>query len=383
MRRIDISEVSALALGAAVLGTGGGGNPYTSRLALCRQTEMHGREPILIDLEAVPDDALVVSVGMGGSPSVGVEKLLSESYASEPIRKLEEVLGRSVDAIMPIEVGGTNSLLPLLAGAALNLPVIDADGMGRAFPTLDKTVFSIGGVSPFPMAVFDAHGETLIFESELARAYAGERIVRAAIVAMGGACACALYPMTGRQAKDMAIPRTMSLALGIGRAIIGARRGNADPFEALLSEIYRHDSATFGGILFDGKVIDLERDMVGGYNIGSGVLEGQEAFDGTLSFAFQNEFLYAKRDNTLVAIVPDLIGFLDRETAEPITCELLRYGHRVKVIGLGASPHLRTPAALKVCGPGAFGLTDEYLPIEALSSDRASIGLNYADAGMD
>ena len=37
---------------------------------------------------------------------------------------------------MSAEVGGMNSIEPLLVGARLGLPVIDADGMGRAFPEL-------------------------------------------------------------------------------------------------------------------------------------------------------------------------------------------------------------------------------------------------------
>ena len=37
---------------------------------------------------------------------------------------------------MPAETGGINSFAPLVAGANLGLPVLDADGMGRAFPEL-------------------------------------------------------------------------------------------------------------------------------------------------------------------------------------------------------------------------------------------------------
>ena len=130
--QIRMSDLIPLSLGAAILGTGGGGNPYIGRLALKRQIEVTGREPELIELSSVPDDALVVSVLMAGSPSIGLEKLLCESYIISPLRRLERYLGRRVDALIPIEVGGVNSLLPLMAGCMTGLPVIDADGMGRA-----------------------------------------------------------------------------------------------------------------------------------------------------------------------------------------------------------------------------------------------------------
>lgn len=37
---------------------------------------------------------------------------------------------------MAAEVGGANSFEPLVVGAKVGLPVLDADGMGRAFPEL-------------------------------------------------------------------------------------------------------------------------------------------------------------------------------------------------------------------------------------------------------
>jgi uncharacterized protein len=63
-------------------------------------------------------------------------------------------------------------------------------------------------------------------------------------------------------------------------------------------------------------------------------------------------------------VVPDLICIVDEDTAEPITTELLRYGMRVAVVGIPAPDLLRTPEALAVVGPAAFGYPDvPYLPM--------------------
>ena len=43
---------------------------------------------------------------------------------------------RRITALLCAEAGGVNSFEPLLVGARLGLPVLDADGMGRAFPEL-------------------------------------------------------------------------------------------------------------------------------------------------------------------------------------------------------------------------------------------------------
>ena len=63
-------------------------------------------------------------------------------------------------------------------------------------------------------------------------------------------------------------------------------------------------------------------------------------------------------------MVPDIITILDRETAETIVTERLKYGQRVKVVGASAPAPLRTPEALAVLGPAAFGLR------RSLSPDR-------------
>lgn len=39
-------------------------------------------------------------------------------------------------AIMSAEIGGLNAVEPLCVAAQMDLPVVDCDGMGRAFPEL-------------------------------------------------------------------------------------------------------------------------------------------------------------------------------------------------------------------------------------------------------
>ena len=82
----------------------------------------------------------------------------------------------------------------------------------------------------------------------------------------------------------------------------------------------------------------------------------------------RNEFLLARVNGATVAIVPDLIAVLDRETGEPLTAEMLAYGQRVKVLGYAADPLLRRPESLAVLGPGAFGFDEPFRPLEALAA---------------
>jgi DUF917 family protein len=129
---LSLEDLEDLARGAAFLGTGGGGDPYAGRLMVRQALEAGGTVDI-IDLQDVPDDALVIPTAMMGAPTVLVEKLPRGDEAVKSLRALERHLGQKAFATMPVECGGINSTMPLVVGARLGLPVVDADGMGRAF----------------------------------------------------------------------------------------------------------------------------------------------------------------------------------------------------------------------------------------------------------
>lgn len=54
-----------------------------------------------------------------------------------------------------------NSLEPFAVAAELGVPVVDADGMGRAFPELQMFLPFIYGAQPHPAAIADEKGNVL------------------------------------------------------------------------------------------------------------------------------------------------------------------------------------------------------------------------------
>lgn len=363
---LTIPVLRDVARGAAVLGTGGGGDPYIGRL-LVEQQLLAGRHIKVIDMDALPDDALVLPVAMMGAPTVFVEKLPGGEGNVVALRALERRLGRSATAIMPIECGGINSMMPLLLAAQTGLPVIDADGMGRAFPELQMETFHVYGVSGSPMSIASDHGDAAIIDAHNNKQM--EWLARGVTIRMGGAAYISDYPMDAATVRRTAVPGTLSLALAIGQTLRRAREQHADPFAAL-AERLRDTLYSFGTILFTGKIIDVERRTVEGFARGQAVLE---SFDRAhqLTITFQNEHLVARLDGETRAVVPDLICTLDSETAEPITTESLRYGQRVTVFTISTPAIMRSPEALATFGPAAFGLEDEYRPVEELLAGAA------------
>jgi DUF917 family protein len=357
---LDPRDLPDLARGAALLGTGGGGDPHIGKLMVEAAIREHGPVTVL-DPDEVDDAAFVVPTAMMGAPTVMVEKIPRGDEAVIALRTLERHLGRSADATMPIECGGINSMIPLVVAATTGLPVVDADGMGRAFPELQMETFGVYGVPGSPMVVAGDHGETVAIDTG-ADNRRMEWLARGATIRMGGAALIADYPMSGADVKRTAVPRTLSLGLSLGRALREAREQLRDPISAL-AEALAPTAYSHLRVLFAGKVADVERRTVDGFAKGRARFV---SFDGTstLRTVFQNENLVAEVDGVVTCIVPDLICVLEAESGEPITTETLRYGQRVVVVGISTPEIMRTPEALAVFGPSCFGLTQEFRPVE-------------------
>lgn len=87
MAIITEQDIDDLAVGAAVLGTGGGGDPYIGKLLAKAAIEKYG--PVdLIALDAVPDGAAVVACGAMGAPTILIEKIPPEKRATLRLRPM-------------------------------------------------------------------------------------------------------------------------------------------------------------------------------------------------------------------------------------------------------------------------------------------------------
>ena len=341
--------LDSIAIGAGILGTGGGGNPYTGKLR-AKEVLKHNGPVGVVPLNELSDNEAVVCVGGIGSPTCDVEKLRGlESYHA--LKAIESYSQVQATALICNEIGGGNSFEAMIAASSAGLNVV-----GRAFPELQMKTFFIYGAPFVPMSLCDEKGN-VIYITEALNAKWVERLARAATIQMGCVAAYALNPMSGEQIRNTAVPGTLSLTRRIGEAVRKARQKHEDPVEAILRT---HP----GKILFEGKITDLERQTTGGFARGRVKISGLDTFLGEfLEIEFQNENLIAIQGGSILAIVPDLICIVDTETAEPITTEMLRYGFRVKVLGFPAPTQLTTPKALDVVGPAAFGYDMGFTPI--------------------
>jgi DUF917 family protein len=358
VREIGADNLSDMARGAALLGSGGGGDPYIGRLMAQHAMAEHG--PVtLMTADEVDDDALVVAVSMMGAPTVLVEKPPSGEEYRSTMAALSDFLGEPITHLACVEAGGVNSMIPFAAAATLGLPLIDADAMGRAFPELQMKLPGLVGIGTAPMALADEKGNVCLLQT-VANMWS-ERLARNLTVEMGCSTATSQLIMRGRDVRRSMALGTLTLAERLGTEVRLAQEAHSDPVAAATKVLNGH-------LLFEGKVVDVFRLTSKGFGQGEARLAGLESCHGSIfDLDFRNEYLAARRDGSVVATTPDLIIVVDTLTGEPVNTEGLRFGLRVSVIGAPCDERWRTPAGLELVGPRYFGYDIDYRPFEVLA----------------
>jgi DUF917 family protein len=357
-QRLDASNLPALARGCAALGAGGGGDPDLSLSMALRAVEEHGPVPV-VGLEVLAPEELVMPCGMLGAPTLAEERVWSGDEGGTLTEAVRRLHGRPVQALMCFQIAGANGLLPVTWAARLGLPLVDADGMGRAFPGLHQQAMHLAGVQAAPVVLTDGRLNTMVLNS--ADDAWADRLARRAVATVGGVCAAALFCMTGAQARRAAIGGSVARALAIGEAI------GADDSDRRLEGARAALGAT---VLIEGTMLDVERYAEGGFARGSATVQGTGSHAARrLRLELQSEFLVALEDGVALATVPDLITVLASESCAPVLTEDLRRGQRVTVLASRAPDVWRGEAALALVGPGAFGYDLAYAPIAEGSGD--------------
>ena len=344
---ITLDDIESLAVGAWILGTGGGGSPYLGLLNM-RRIYAEGHRVRLMSPLALADEDWVAVVSNMGAPLVGQERLADSRNIAHAVVIQERLLGAKFRAVMSLEIGGGNGIQPLMAAAHLGLPVVDADTMGRAYPEAQMTSVAVGDLRPYPCALYDPRGIEAVVTKVPDWKWM-ERASRKICVEMGSIASTCKAPRTGSEIKEWGIHFTVSKAIGIGRRVREARRRHDDPVAAILDEAH-------GKMLFRGKVVDVDRRATEGFLRGRTAIEGIDDDRGTrFEIAFQNEWVVAWRDEVPIAMSPDLICVLDTVSGEACGTETIRYGRRVAVVALPAPAVFLTPKGLDHVGPRAFG----------------------------
>ncbi|PIG82771.1 hydantoinase/oxoprolinase [Aspergillus arachidicola] len=386
-------DLELMAAGTGVLGTGGGGPSRIQYLHCLQflQAPGYAGNMRVVKPASLRDSDVCVTGSWFGAPSVSSERLSAGTELALAIESCAQVTGKKdFHAIVTDEIGGGNGLSAFPSGVMYDIPVVDGDLMGRAYPTLAHCTPYVYGLSSTPCAVADGRGNvSIILHAESNRR--AETMARSQCVDLGNRVALSTAPLTGAETKEYIIPNTISQAWYIGRAVYRARRSKTNMIQAIFD-------TSPGKLLYTGKIIDVRRDVSRGYTMGCCLLAplSSDERESTISSScadgleenrylvipFQNEFLYAaytdpdapeeitKQD--VICTVPDLISILGQD-GEAIGSQELRYGLKVNVIAMAAHPLWTTKEGLSIGGPKGFGLDMEWTKLGEYWEPRSVI----------
>lgn len=341
------TDLEFLRVGTYILGCGGGGDPYPQYL-IARNLVRQGTIITVIDPQDLKDTNQSIFAGFVGTPTVASERI----QGAELQTAYNLLNPGDIETIVSLEIGGGNGFQGLLLGAELGKKVIDCDLMGRAYPMIWQITPCVMSDDPCysPCAFSDGNGNDVLVKKTKTNK-AAESLIRAALSELG--MFVGLVSVID-DIQGMAIKNSISLAWRIGKAVsIAKQHSNISNVAQYIIDSVKPTSAK---LLFEGKIVGVEKRLQKGYVFGEVVIESLNK--GTMRIPFQNENLVAKVDDKVVASVPDLICVLDSETGEAVGTPDYKYGLVVCVIAIAPSDHWTSERGLEVGGPSAFGFND-------------------------
>ena len=332
-------DLTALARGYSLLGSGGGGSTTMLELMLAGSD----RGPI----EISPISSLDPRTPCLGVAFVGSTMLLGERLpGAEPFARLlaavERWIGHPVPAVCSLEGGGMNGLAPLtLAGSHI---VVDADCTGRAVPGLDQMSLFVDRVPGLVFACDTGAGGVALVEAH--RAIDAERVVRSAIIQAGGVGCAVLGGFTVGDLHEHAIGGHLAHALELGRAYL-ASAGAPLPLLA---------DALGGELLAEGRIVSVAASPQDPH---VNAVEISGLGGAVHRVVSRSETLAVLTDGLLVASAPTIIVVVDAVSREILEVTELRLARNVAVFSIPAPAwwNARPERRAKVL-PSAYGLDD-------------------------
>ncbi|WP_182252248.1 DUF917 family protein [Microbacterium esteraromaticum] len=332
-------DLTALARGYALFGSGGGGSTTMLELILAGSSTW--------PLEVAAPESLDPQTPCLGVAFVGSTILLGERMpGADPFRPLldavERWLGHEVPAVCSMEGGGMNGLAPLML--ADTHTVVDADCTGRAVPGLDQMSLFVDRVPGIVVACDTGAGGVALVEA--ARAIDVERVVRAAIIQAGGAGCAVFAGFTVGDLREHAISGHLAHALERGRSFVStSSRPLAELAEALGARL-----------VAEGRILSVA-SHADDPHVSAVEIAG---VDGAVHRVItRSEALAVLSDGTVVAAAPTVIVVIDAISRDVLEVTELALARHVAVLAIPAPAWWNAhPYRLRHVTPSAYGLAD-------------------------
>lgn len=326
MNEINANDLINISRGAALLGSGGGGD--TSILYQFAYDRLLNTTIPLRKTSDLSQNDLIVPIAYIGSPAVSKAAGPTEAMFLNNIKAIQGQYPTKNIILMPAEIGGCNALAPIAPAALLNLPILDADLLGRAFPKLKMCKPAVTQPNTnIEFYLSSREGETQF--GCVANVEALEIEARKIAVGFGGSACIATYLFSGSKFAEYVIEGSLSRAYEIGCA----------------------ENKVGSNIVSNANTINIQIENAGGFLAGYVEVSCR---DEVYRIDCLNEFYTVTKQGVTLAASPDIISLIDVQTSSPIASESLVLGLSVNINVLPAPAFWNLENAKVTVTPNQF-----------------------------
>ena len=363
-------DVEDFVRGCAFYATGGGGLPANGIASLMSEIDA-GRDVAMTDYADLADDAVTACPFLMGSIAPHTPEVLAEMAGfgfnktvntekdrmRKAIEELENYMGITIDAIVPIELAGANTSAAVAAASEMGNIVLNGDYTGRAIPEIQQTTPYLHGKKITPISSVDEWGN-VCFIKDATNYRVAERLGKLISAGAYGLAGQAGFVLSGKEAKELLVKNSMTECHDLGVLIRTAQEDGSDPVARIL--------ASLGGWqILHGTLVNIDDEDRIGYYWGTHTIKGTGDDDGREARVwFKNEHHVCWVDDKPVVTSPDIIVIVDSATGEPVPNPLARVGMDVSILAFPSRPEFKNQKAIDILGPRYFGFDIEYRPIE-------------------
>ncbi len=322
MKKLTIDSLEQLCSGAAILGSGGGGDPSILKDYLHYLLKLYGPVDIISSL---PADSLVVPVAIMGAPLISLERIPNRDMFAQLYACIAEHYPNRKIVLMPAEIGGCNALTPFIMAAMYSLAVLDADLIGRAFPKINMSKPAVMGITNQKAFITNHNGERICIEAESIADL--ETQARTATMKFGCSALLATFIFDAALQENYIISGSITRALQLG------------------------GMTTESVMVGSGVITDVFHKIENGFLTGS-----VSIFSSTAKYKvyFQNEYLHVKKNEQSILESPTIISLVESRSRKSIASESLRYSLQVEIMALDAPLFWQQAEAKKHVGLDVF-----------------------------
>ena len=310
------TDIEHVAIGGALLGSGGGGSFSAAESIL---KEVPNSYAVEVDTDPDFNDTAAV-LAFIGSPDAGERLTLAqvEATLANTITRLTAAASHGdFTRFAPAETGALNMVVPLLVplvSSVAGLAIYDGDGAGRAVPKLEQLTYASAiEVSPVVLANQQLSPDTITTDLNVPDVTAAETLARSIVSGAFGSSAGIGLWSEGNPATRWAnalIQGTISSTRDLGAYMAEANRSTSDIVNYISGTMQRAAS-----VLVKGQLTNIAERTSGGFDIGR--VEIREDATGNIFTIYnQNEnlLLFSDQSSSPIALVPDSICYYSEVT---------------------------------------------------------------------